>query len=64
MSFAGCGQYKKNLDTLFDSEAFNKADIVTRWKMGYALLNSKYGLGIMGQSVAKLKGKVDTEGGD
>ena len=48
MSLAGLHQFKENLDTLMNSQAWREADDCQRLHLGYALLNSRYGGGIWG----------------
>lgn len=43
MSFAGILTFKKNLESLMDSEAFKKASDADRLRMGGALMRSSYG---------------------
>lgn len=45
MSLSGIGRYAENLDRLMKSEAFKNADDGERLRLGYRLLNSRYGLG-------------------
>lgn len=63
MSFAGILTFKKNLESLMDSDAFKRADDGERLRMGGSLLRSSYGA--CGMSVVKqLMPEKDTNQGN
>lgn len=56
MSLAGLHTFVENLNKVMDSKKFKESNETEKMKLGYRLLNSKYGLGTFG-GVKKLKEK-------
>ena len=48
MSFAGFEIFEKNLRRVMETKAFKEGDFATQCELGHRLLNSKYGLGVIG----------------
>lgn len=45
MSLNGINTFSDNLNKLMNSEVYKKSSEIQKWKMGYSLFNSKYGIG-------------------
>lgn len=58
MSLNGLNQFRKNLDTVFESKEFKKLNEKQQLIFLFRLLNSEYGLNTFGVGVKSLKDKI------